>query len=194
MNRLLIINHTRKLSWIIWENSICWLLWWKKYGTQKWADLYLDDTTDIEVKCRLYGQPINILVNQLLELKDNDIYALLYYKVHNNLRPAFALKQKPLHANSLDYFQNIIFISKIFLFPAWYIKVFYEKTNMKESTISSSWRKHKWLSVSSAVRIFNDSKEQKEIFKTPLSIPKSPDTITYAIWEKVQNILRKKWF
>lgn len=194
MNKLIIINQSRELSWIVWEKTISWLLWCKKHSKRKWADLYLDDKTDVEVKCRLYGQPINILIDQLLGLRDNDIYALLYYKLYNGLRPTSALKQKPINTDSLEYFQSIIFISKIFLFPAWYIKDFYENTHMKESTISSSWRKHKWLSVNSALKIFNDSKDEKKALNTPLCIPNSPEAVTYVIWEKIQNILFKNYF
>ncbi|EKE27279.1 MAG: hypothetical protein ACD_3C00228G0004 [uncultured bacterium (gcode 4)] len=194
MNDLILINRARELSCHIWEQSVGQLLWWVKRGVNKWADLRLDDETDVEVKCRLYGQPVNILVEQLLKLTDNDIYALAFYRTISGLRPLWILRQASKNDDLFEHFQNSIAISKIFLFPAWHIKLFYETTHMNEVTISSSWQRHKWLSVKSATKIYDQADEIKTIFDTPILKPNSPDVRTYAVWEKVNRILNLKWY
>ncbi|EKE29508.1 MAG: hypothetical protein ACD_2C00158G0001 [uncultured bacterium (gcode 4)] len=193
MNESILINRTRELSRDMWEGAIANLLWWSKRKISSWADLYLDDITNIEVKCRLYWQPVNILIWQLLSLSENDIYALLFYRTNSWKRPLSILKQMWRWGNCLDHFKKSVSISKIFLFPVPYINHFYETTHMKEVTISSTWVKHKWLAVKTATEIYENSNETKSIFETPIDFPASPLAITYAVGEKINRILRMKW-
>jgi hypothetical protein len=194
MRDSLLMQKARDFSWIVWETTVMDMLGCIKRDISSWADLILDENTHVEVKCRLYGQAVNILIEQLWSLRKTDIYSFVFYKTLSGKRPYWVLNDIQFKDGLFEEFLNSIVISKIFHFPAPYVKRFYETTHMKESRISSSWLKHKWLSVASAERIFNCSDEQKSIFKTPIVSPLSISTLTYAVGEKINLILKGKGF
>lgn len=191
-NKTPLVDIARKISCYVWEKAIIDLLWCSKYPTEKWADLRLDDDTDIEVKSRLYGQPVNILIKQLLELRYEDIYALVYYKMYNKLRPVETLQSTPPWILPYDFLQSQMKISKIFLFPASDMRDFYFLSQVREATIKPSWLKHKWLSVTPALEMFEQIEDQKLVFESSLSSERVFKTQIYSIWEKMIQILKER--
>lgn len=190
-----IVNEARRISCEVWESSVIELLWCDRRQEKKWADLYLDDDTNVEVKCRLYGQPVNVLVEQLLELRESDIYALVYYKMLNGLRPVKTIKMNGKNTKKwLRHLQNMMQVSKVFLFPKSYMIDFYNNSNVNERVISSSGIRHKWLSVTRAEEIYKKTSETKSIFTTPLASLSSTEATTFAIWEKITDVLLSRWY
>jgi len=190
-----IINQAREVSRDVWESSVIHLLWCDKRIEKKWADLYLDDQTNIEVKCRQFGQPVNVLVNQLLELRDSDIYALVYYKMINWHRPVKTIRLSWKNIiKGLAHLRKMMQVSQIYLFPQTQMIDFYNNSKVKEATISSSGLKHKWLSVTRAFEMYEKTKKEKAIFDTPIEFQDSFDVQTHAIWEKVIEILFYRWY
>lgn len=190
-----IINQARAVSCEVWESSIIHILWSSRRQINKWADLYLDNETNIEVKCRQFGQPVNVLVNQLLELRDSDIYALVYYKMINWHRPVKTIRLSWKNIRKgLAHLRKMMQVSQIYLFPKPQMIDFYNNSKVKEATISSSWLKHKWLSVTRASEMFQNTKKEKAIFDTPIEFQDSFDVQTHAIWEKVVEVLLSRWY
>lgn len=190
-----IVNQAREISCEVWESSVIELLWCDRRQAKKWADLYLDDETNIEVKCRLYGQPVNVLVEQLLELRDSDIYALVYYRMLNWIRPVKTIKMSWQNRKKwLKYLRNMMQVSKVFLFPRPYMIDFYNNSAVNERVISSSGLRHKWLSVTRAEEIYEKTREEKRVFETPLSGLNSIEATTFAVWEKITEVLLSKWY
>jgi len=190
-----IINQARMVSCDVWESSVIHILGCAKKQVTKWADLYLDPETDIEVKCRQFGQPVNVLVDQLLELRDSDIYALVFYKMINWHRPVKTLKLGSKNMKkAIAYLRNMMQVSEIYLFPQGQMIDFYNNSKVNERTISSSWLRHKWLSVTRAFEMYQNTNTQKAIFDTPIEFQDSFDVQTHAIWEKVIEILFSRWY
>lgn len=190
-----IINIAREVSCQVWETSVIHLLWCDKRQEKKWADLYLDDETNIEVKCRLYGQPVNVLVEQLLELRDSDLYALVFYKMSNWHRPVKTLKLGSKNMKkAIAYLRNMMQVSEIYLFPQVQMIDFYNNSKVNERTISSSWLKHKWLSVTRAFEMYQNTTTPKAIFDTPIEAEQSFDAITHVIWEKIIEKMISRWY
>jgi hypothetical protein len=63
---------------------------------------------------------------------------------------------------------------------------------MRERRIKSSGRAHKDMSVKSAEAIFDATPECKSIVMTPFSFPKSTEVLTYAVGEKMNQILTER--
>ncbi|MDD3145012.1 MAG: hypothetical protein PHV23_02770 [Candidatus Gracilibacteria bacterium] len=190
-----IINQARAVSCEVGESSIIHILGSSRRQANKGADLYLDSETNIEVKCRQFGQPVNVLVNQLLELRDSDIYALVYYKMINGHRPVKTIK---LHGKNtikaLTHLRKMMQVSQIYLFPQPQMIDFYDNSKVKEATISSSGLKHKGLSVTKAFEMYEKTKKEKAIFDTPIEFQDSLDVQTHAIGEKVVEVLLSRGY
>ncbi|MDD2907550.1 MAG: hypothetical protein PHH98_02815 [Candidatus Gracilibacteria bacterium] len=190
-----IVNQARMVSCDVGESSVIHILGCEKKQETKGADLYLDDATDIEVKCRQFGQPVNVLIDQLLELRDSDIYALVYYKMINGHRPVKTIKMSGRNrSKGLNHLRKMMQVSQIFLFPQPQMIDFYNNSKVKEATISSSGLRHKGLSVTRATEMFQNTKKDKAVFQTPLDFQDSPDAITYVIGEKVVEILGNRGY
>jgi len=195
MNRWIYTQRARDFSGRLGEEAVASLLWAKIKWTRKGADLILPDGTEAEVKCRLYGQPVNVLVDQLLELHPEDTYVFLYYRtLGKNVRPIDIIMNWVDADSPYDYFVENIEITKIFLFPSHLTVDFYRNTHMKEWRISSSGRVHKGLSVKSAEAIFDNARQVKSILATPFSFPKSTEVLTYAVGERMNALLTSQWY
>lgn len=190
-----IVNQARMVSCDVWESSIIHLLWCDRRQERKWADLYLDDETNIEVKCRLYWQPVNVLVDQLLELRDSDIYALVFYKMINWHRPVKTIRLSWKNIRKgLAHLRKMMQVSQIFLFPQPQMIDFYNNSKVKEAIIKPSGLRHKWLSVTRAIEMHENTQSTKAIFDTPIESQNSHDVKTYVVWEKVIEILISRWY
>lgn len=190
-----IINTAREVSCELWETTIKNLLWCEKRQERKWADFYLDDETNIEVKCRLYWQPVNVLVDQLLELRNSDIYALVFYKMLNWHRPVKTLKLGSKNMKrAIAYLRNMMKVSEIYLFPQWQMIDFYNNSKVNERIIKPSWLRHKWLSVTRAFEMYQNTTAPKAIFDTHIEPNQNHNIITHAIWEKMVETMISRWY